>query len=72
METVFFAILLLCGCVVGLGVGVFFFGKVAHREQCGTVPEAAHEDCPSQKAGLCPVEDKTGTLKLAKQSRISY
>jgi len=72
METLFFAILFLGACVVGLGVGVIFFGKVAHREQCGTVPEAAHEDCPSQKAGLCPVEDTTGTLKLAKKGKISY
>ena len=72
MQTILFAILLIGFCFIGLGVGVLFFGKVARRDECSSVPDAAHEDCPSQKAGLCPIEDTTGTLKLAKQARISY
>lgn len=72
MTTIFLTMALLLICVFFLCVGVIFFGKAAERSQCGTVPEAVHEDCPSQKAGICPVEDKTGALKLAKRSKISY
>jgi hypothetical protein len=72
METLFFAIIMLLLICVGLGVGVLFFGKTAQRDACGSVPHAAHEDCPSQKAGLCPIEDLSGALKIAKLSKISY
>lgn len=71
-ETILLGALLLTLCFIGFGIGVFFFGKTAHREACGTVPDAAHEDCPSQKAGLCPVEDLSGTMKLAQKAKISY
>ena len=72
METAILAILLLLGCFVGFGVGVLFFGKTANRQACGSVPEAKHEDCPSQKAGICPVEDLSGTISMAKRSQISF
>ena len=65
-----FGVLFLVG--VGLGVGVLFFGKEAYREACGSVPgHSGHEDCPSQKAGLCPTEDKTGILDMALKTRIT-
>lgn len=70
MTTILFVFAVLCISFVGLGVGVLFFGKEASRDACGSVPTAAHEDCPSQKAGICPVEDKTGTLKLVNQTKL--
>lgn len=58
------------GCVfVALGVGVLFFGKEAYREACGRVP--GEKECLSQKAGLCPTEDKTGVLDMALQTRMT-
>ena len=57
---------------IGFGVGVLFFGKAATREACGKVPELKTEECPSQKAGICPIEDKTGALKMARMNKISY
>lgn len=72
METLLFATGFVTISFIGLGVGAIFFGKSANREPCGTVPVPKNEDCPSQKAGLCPVEDLTGTVKLAKRAQISY
>ncbi|RAP38166.1 hypothetical protein DID80_03095 [Candidatus Marinamargulisbacteria bacterium SCGC AAA071-K20] len=72
METIFFTFILLLVSMTGIGIGVLFFGKNAERSACGSVPEAAHEDCPSQKAGLCPIEDKTGALKMANMSKLSH
>ena len=72
MTTILFAIAVLAFCFTCFGVGVFFFGKTANREACGTVPTAKNEDCPSQKAGLCPGEDLSGTVKLAKKAQISF
>lgn len=60
-------------CFIAFGIGVLFFGKTANREACGSVPHVEpHEDCPSQKAGLCPVEDLTGVVKMAKRAQVSY
>jgi hypothetical protein len=72
MQTVLFTFILLLICMVGLGVGVLFFGKKAEKTACGSVPEASHEDCPSQKAGLCPIEDKTGALEMVNRSKLSF
>ena len=33
---------------------VLFFNKTASRDACGKVPELKTEECPSQKAGICP------------------
>ena len=57
---------------IGLGVGVLFFGKTAKKEACGQIPELKLEECPSQKAGLCPIEDRTGALKLLRNNKLSY
>jgi len=64
MSTFLIVFVVVVVCFVGLGVGVLFFGKSGDRDSCGSVPKAQNEDCPSQKAGLCPVEDKSGILKL--------
>lgn len=72
ITTLLAAAVIIGVCFVFLGVGVLFFGKTAQREPCGQVPGAVHEDCPSQKAGLCPVEDLSGTMRLANRAKISY
>ena len=65
------AFLLITISFIGLGTTYFFFGKLAKREPCGSIPTASHEDCPSQKNGLCPVEDLSGTVKLARRAQIN-
>lgn len=72
MELYFAAFCLISIAFVGLGVGVLFFGKTAKREACGQVPEIETNECPSQQAGICPIEDRTGALKMQKQTRLSY
>ena len=72
MSTFIATFFIICLSFIGFGVGVLFFGKTAERSRCGEVPQAAHEDCPSQKAGLCPIEDTTGALKVAKMNRLSF
>tara|TARA_A100001015_G_scaffold257618_1_gene300332 strand:+ start:1238 stop:1474 length:237 start_codon:yes stop_codon:yes gene_type:complete len=57
---------------VGFGVGVLFFNKTATREACGKVPELKTEECPSQKAGICPIEDTTGALKNVRMNKLNY
>jgi hypothetical protein len=57
---------------VGFGVGVLFFNKTASKAACGKVPEIKTDDCPSQKAGLCPIEDKTGALKHVRMTKLNY
>mgnify|MGYP001336021988 CR=1 FL=1 len=57
---------------VGLGVGVLFFGKTAKQEACGQVPEIDTNTCLSQEAGICPIEDRTGALKMQRKTRLSY
>jgi hypothetical protein len=70
MLTEFLFVFAVLGLVsLGLGVGVFFFGKTAYREACGRIP--GQTECPSQKAGLCPTEDKSGILDMALQTRIT-
>jgi len=65
-------LLILGYCFIALGVGVLFFGKNAERTPCGSVPKIKTEPCPSQKAGLCPIEDKSGLIKQLNQSRINF
>ena len=73
MMQLFFSTLVLMGLAfIGLGIGVLFFGKTAKRDACGSVPEIETNECASQKAGLCPIEDRTGALKMQRHSRLSY
>eukprot|EP01047_Picozoa_sp_COSAG01_P013499 COSAG01_NODE_636_length_14635_cov_18.612617_11_plen_77_part_00 len=65
-------ITVLAFCFLGFGMGVLFFGKAAERNKCGSVPTLKTEACPSQKAGLCPIEDKSGYLKMATQGRLNF
>lgn len=67
------AFLVLCITTLAMGVGVFFFGRSANREACGSVPHVEpDENCPNQQAGLCPIEDPSGVMKLANQAKVSY
>lgn len=73
MKSMLLSFIILFSSTMLLGIGVFFFGKKAHREPCGTVPHIKpNEDCPSQRAGLCPIEDESGIMKLANKGKISY
>lgn len=72
MQTILGAFVLISFSFIGFGVGVFIFGKKGFRTQCGAAPVPKSEECPSHKAGICPVEDQTGALKLAFRSRISH
>lgn len=73
IESFIAASVVLFLCVIGFGVGVFFFGKVAKRNQCGAPPSQKKDGpCLSQKAGICPFEDETGALKNVKMTQISY
>ena len=72
METMIASIVIMSLSFIGIGVGVLFFGKTASREACGKVPEIESEDCPSQKAGLCPFEDETGALKMQRKTKLNY
>ena len=59
-------------CFLGLGVGVLFFNRTASRVACGSAPREKTEPCPSQKAGICPVEDLSGEVRMARRGQISY
>ena len=74
METLFFSLVIVGLCFLGLGCSTFFFGKSSDRKPCGSVPTVKRDDddCPSRTMGLCPVQDTSGTVKLVNQMRISY
>ena len=70
MIEYFLAFIFIGICTLFLGVGVLFFGKTASQTACGSAPKIDTEPCPSQKAGLCPIEDKTGILKFMQPLRL--
>tara|TARA_B100000586_G_C20084071_1_gene416789 strand:- start:599 stop:826 length:228 start_codon:yes stop_codon:yes gene_type:complete len=72
MHTLIASIILLLLCCIGLGIGVLFFGKIAKRDACGSVPNIDKDECLNQKAGLCPFEDDSGGLKNAKMTQINF
>lgn len=72
LATLLFATGLLLICFVGLGTGVLFFGKAAEKTDCRAIPNVEADVCASQKAGLCPFEDKQGYVKAASSTRLSY
>ena len=72
LSTLFFSFIVISIAFVCIGVGVLFFGKTAKREACGKVPEIDTNECPSQKAGICPFEDETGALKMQRRTRLNY
>ena len=74
MSTFVAAVIILGLCFVGFGIGVLFFGKIAKRDRCGSVPsiDSEKDQCLNQKAGLCPFEDESGGLKNAKMTQISF
>ncbi|MEK9657705.1 MAG: hypothetical protein VW378_04965 [bacterium] len=71
LVTILVSLIILLLCCVGLGIGVLFFGKKAERTPCGSVPKLKTDPCPSQKAGLCPIEDKDGYVKILNQTRLN-
>jgi len=48
-----------------IGIGILFFKRTSLGGECGTIPGKKTDPCLSQKAGLCPMEDKDGYIKLA-------
>ena len=53
-------------CMAGIGIGILCFNRKELNAECGTVPGYEEDTaCLSQKAGLCPMEDKDGYLKMA-------
>jgi hypothetical protein len=74
MKTLIASIILLGLCCIGFGIGVIFFGKIAKRDACGSIPKGPQDkdDCLNQKAGLCPFEDESGGLKNAKMTQINF
>ena len=71
MTTLLMTILILGISTLGFGIGVFFFGKTAYRTECGRPEDVEHTGkCSSKDAGICPIEDTTGALKMANKSRI--
>ena len=71
METVLFAFGLVILSFMGLGVSVLFFGKKAKQSACGEVPKTHNEDCPSYRAGICPIEDTSGALKQVYKTKLT-
>jgi hypothetical protein len=74
MINIFIGSFIICSvCFIFIGVGVLFLGKTAKHEACGRVPDLEDQnECASQKAGLCPFEDKTGALKIQRKTRLTY
>ncbi len=72
MTTVLLSIILIAICMVGLGLGVLFFNKEAAQGQCAKPPQEDPEQCLSREAGLCPIEDTSGALKMQHRSRLSF
>ena len=72
MELLIPVFIIICLAFIGFGVGVLFFGKTASKNACGKVPEIKTDECLSQKAGICPIEDTTGALRNVRMNRINY
>jgi len=72
MEIYFLGAAVISVCFFVLGIGVWFFGLEAVRGECGKVPSINPDECLTGKAGLCPFDDKSGTMKLAHQARITF
>lgn len=55
-----------------MGVGVLFFNRTASRSACGVDPsvEKRSGGCASGDAGICPMEEPTGALKMAIRTKI--
>ena len=73
MITFFITVGIIAVCVILFGVGVFFFGKQGFKGECARNPDPKDlSQCLSKEAGICPVEDKSGVVKMATQTRITY
>lgn len=65
MATYLGAVGLMAICFLFFGVGILFFGRKNISAECGTVPGQDTNKCLSKEAGICPVDDKEGYLKMA-------
>ena len=72
METLIFVFILLFASMFLMGVGVLFFNRTASRSACGVDPtvEKRSGGCASGDAGICPMEEPTGALKMAIRTKI--
>lgn len=74
METFIFTTIILFISSIIMSLGVLLFGRSAVSSECGTVPSFSPQEkgsCASGKAGLCPLDDKTGALKMAIKTKIT-
>lgn len=72
METLIFVIIILFASMFLMGIGVLFFNRTASRSACGVDPtvEKRSGGCASGDAGICPMEEPTGALKMAIRTKI--
>lgn len=70
-ETLF-SIIIIGIAVFFLSIGVLFFGKTSERKPCGESPHLSEKDCPSRKAGLCPIENPSEELAILKRGKLNY
>ncbi|NQY74225.1 MAG: hypothetical protein HRT90_05620 [Candidatus Margulisbacteria bacterium] len=60
-------------CFLGIGIGVFFFGRSGVKEGCASkVVLESDERCLSKEAGICPIDDPDGTIKMARKNQINF
>jgi len=74
METFIFVSIILFVSTVMMSVGVLLFGRDAVKSECGTAPSTTPQtkgSCASGQAGLCPMDDKTGALRMAIKTKIT-
>ncbi len=73
MSTLLFTIGILFFSFFGFGIGIFLFKKRGLQDgACGSPPKIDGDKCLGQEAGLCPIEDTTGAVKLAKRGQLNY
>ena len=74
IQTALAALLLITLSFLGFGIGALFFNRVQTKTRCGQPPKELKlksEPCPSQQAGICPIEDDTGALKLLRHNKLT-
>jgi hypothetical protein len=75
MEVFIFTFIIISLSFVGLGVGVFFFGKQSIKSSCHASTNNQPNGCSSCKpkqAGICPSDDDTGALKMVETMKLGF
>ena len=70
MSTLIFAVLLCMICFIGIGFGILFSSRKTDIGSCSSAALEDHENCPSQEAGLCPIEDTSQAMKMTHANRL--